>query len=171
MDSHLQRLQRAIDEATRGMTTEDLTRHVEGKWCAAEVLEHLYLTYAGSVKGLERCLQAGKPLARAATLKDHLRTAAVVRLGYFPTGRRAPENTNPRGMTTDAVVEGVGAKIAAMEKLLVECEARYGTRARLLDHPVLGPLTGEQWRKFHWIHGRHHMKHIARIRASAGRSS
>jgi hypothetical protein len=30
---------------------------------------------------------------------------------------------------------------------------------------VLGPLSMQQWRKFHLIHGRHHLKQIARIRA------
>jgi len=29
---------------------------------------------------------------------------------------------------------------------------------------VLGPLTASQWRKFHWIHGRHHVKQISERR-------
>jgi hypothetical protein len=86
MDSYLERLQQAIDSATRGMTTEDLTRHPgghpkghpKGKWSAAEVLEHLYLTYTGTVKGLERCLQAGKPLASPITLKQRVRITLVM---------------------------------------------------------------------------------------------
>ena len=69
MDSYLQRLQQAIESATRGMTIEDLTRHPEGKWSAAEILEHLFLTYTGTIKGFERCLAAGKPLARSPRLK------------------------------------------------------------------------------------------------------
>ena len=60
MDSHLTRLQNAIASATQGMTTADLTRHSNGKWSAAEVLEHLYLTYTGTGKAFERCLAAGK---------------------------------------------------------------------------------------------------------------
>ncbi len=50
MDFYLQRLQEALTTATRGMTIEDLTRHPEGKWNTAEVLEHLYLTYTCTVK-------------------------------------------------------------------------------------------------------------------------
>ncbi len=64
MDLYLERLQQAIASATRGMTGEDLTRHPEGHpegtWSVAEVLEHPYLTYAGTTKAFERCLQAGK---------------------------------------------------------------------------------------------------------------
>ena len=67
MDSYLQRLQDGITSATLGITAEDLHRHPEGKWSTAEVLEHLYLTYTGTVKGFTRCLEAGKPLASKPT--------------------------------------------------------------------------------------------------------
>jgi hypothetical protein len=29
-----------------------------------------------------------------------------------------------------------------------------------LDHPFIGPLTADQWRKFHWVHGRHHIRQM-----------
>ena len=96
MDSYLQSLLEAITYATRGMTTEDLTRHPEGKWSASEVLEHLYLTYTGTVKGFERCLAAGRPLASSPTLKQRVSIAVVTGMGYFPEGRQAPERTRPR---------------------------------------------------------------------------
>ena len=91
MDTYLQRLREAIISATVDMNAEDLTRHPEGKWSTAQVLEHLYLSYSGTVKGFERCLQAGKPLARAPVLKDRMRAFVVTGLGHFPTGRQAPE--------------------------------------------------------------------------------
>jgi len=80
MDTYLQRLQDAIASAIQGMTAEDLTRHPEGKWSTAEVLEHLYLTYTGTAKGFERCLQTGKPLVHPPTWKDRLFTAIVTDL-------------------------------------------------------------------------------------------
>jgi len=55
MDSCLEQLLNAITSATRGMTVEELTRHPEGKWSSAQILEHLYLTYTGTAKGFERC--------------------------------------------------------------------------------------------------------------------
>jgi len=166
MDLYLQRLQEAITSATRGMTTEDLTRHPEGKWSAAEVLEHLYLTYSGTVKGFERCLAAGRPLGSSPTLKQRVSVAVVTGVGYFPEGRQAPERTRPRGMAAEKVVAEIGPKIAAMDRLIAQCEARYGKRTRVVDHPVLGPLTARQWRKFHWVHGRHHVKQIWRLRSA-----
>src|SRR5437667_306910 len=116
MESCRERLQTAITSATRGMTKSDLTRHREGKWSTAEVLEHLYLSYTGTTKGCERCLQAGRPLAREPRLKDRLVTAVVVGAGYFPGGREAPKNTRPRGMTPEKVLlcEPVRASLAVL---------------------------------------------------------
>ena len=167
MDTYLQRLQDAITSATRGMDTAALTRHPEGKWCAAQVLEHLYLTYAGSLKGFERCLQEGRPLARSVTLKERVATLLVTSLGYFPEGRKAPERTIPRGIAAEEVVKALAGKLAAMDDLITQCETRFGRSTRILDHPVLGPLTAREWRKFHLVHGQHHVKQIWRLRGES----
>jgi hypothetical protein len=167
MDSYLQRLQDAINSATQGMDAAALTRHPDGKWSAAHVLEHLYLTYAGTVKGLERCLHEGRPLARIATFKERVATVVVTKLGYFPEGRQAPERTVPRGMPAEQVMQAIARELAAMDDLITRCETRFGRSTRILDHPVLGPLTARQWRKFHWVHARHHMKQIWRLRTPA----
>ena len=160
MDSHLERLQQAIASATRGITADELTRHAEGKWCAAEILEHLYLTYSGTQNAFERCLKAGKPLAGVPTFKQRVAATAVTDFGYFPRGRKSPDQVLPRGMSVEKVVAEIGPQIAAMDELITQCEQRYGSRTRVLDHPVLGPLTARQWRKFHLAHGRHHVKQI-----------
>jgi hypothetical protein len=166
MDAYLQRLQQAIASVTHGMSSEDLHRHPEGKWSTAEVLEHLYLTYTGSVKGFERCLEAGKPLARTPMLKDRMRTFVVTGLGHMPEGRKAPERAQPRGMPAEEVSRDIASRISAMDAVIAQCEARFGKRTRVLDHPILGPLTARQWRKFHWVHGRHHVKQIQKLRTA-----
>jgi len=164
-DSYLHRLQEAIEAATRGMTAEQLSRHPQGKWSCSEVLEHLYLTYTGTIKGLQRCLETGKPLASAPTLKQRLFKFVVVNGGYMPSGRKAPEMTVPKGTSAAMVVQEIVPTITKMEALIAQSEARFGYGARVLNHPVLGPLTGRQWRKFHWVHGMHHVKQIERLRA------
>ena len=88
MDVYLQRLQEAIASATRDMSAEDLRRHPEGKWSTAEVLEHLYLTYTGTTKAFERCLQAGEPQARTPMLKDRVRAFVVTELGPLTRGTK-----------------------------------------------------------------------------------
>jgi uncharacterized protein DUF1569 len=164
MDAYLQRLQEGIQSATQGMSGEDLLRHPEGKWCAAEILEHLYLTYTGTTKAFERCLQAGQPQVRARVLRDRMRTIVVVGLGHMPKGRQSPKHALPRGMTPEQVTREIGPRISAMDEAIAQCESRFGKQNRLLDHPILGPLTGRQWRKFHWVHGHHHLKQIQGLR-------
>jgi hypothetical protein len=91
--------------------------------------------------------------------------ALVISLGYMPSGRAAPERTRPRGKPVAQVLQDIAPQIEAMDELLGQCETRYGKRTRILDNPFFGPLTGAQWRKFHWVHGRHHLKQISRLRA------
>ena len=164
MEAYLTRLQEAIISATRGLTSEDLQRHPEGKWSTAEVLEHLYLTYTGTAKGFERVLKEGKPLARKPLFMDRMRSFVVTGLGHMPEGRKAPERAQPRGLPADELMRDIGPRISAMDEVITQCEARFGKRTRVLDHPILGPLTASQWRKFHWVHGRHHLKQIQRLR-------
>ncbi|MGA8270273.1 MAG: DUF1569 domain-containing protein, partial [Candidatus Sulfotelmatobacter sp.] len=130
---------------------------------AAEILEHLYLTYTGTIKGFERVLAAGKPLAAATSMRQHMRKLTVLRFNYLPEGRKAPKTTVPRGLAPEKVRAEVGVKIAQMDKIIVQCEARFRGK-KLMDHPILGPLTATQWRKFHWIHGRLHIRQIKRLR-------
>ncbi len=166
MDSYLERLQQQIANATRDMSSEQLTRKLEGKWSAAEVLEHLYLTYTGTQKAFERCLKAGKPLASNPTFKQRVAAAAVTEFGYFPEGRKSPDQVLPRGMPAEKIVADIGPQIAAMDNAIAQCEERYGSRIKVLDHPVLGPLTARQWRKFHLAHGRHHVKQISKMKTT-----
>jgi hypothetical protein len=54
-----------------------------------------------------------------------------------------------------------------MDRCIALCEEKLGSRRKLLDHPILGPLTGAEWRKFHLVHGLHHVKQIRRLREAA----
>lgn len=167
MDSYLLQLQESISIATRGMTAEQLTWHPEGKWSASEVLEHLLLTYSGTVRGFKRCLQADKPIATLPSWKHRFRTLVLLKLQYFPTGRQAPAPTRPKGAAAEVVLPGIQENIIAMDEAIRVCEQRFGNRVKLVDHPILGPLTADEWRKFHWLHARHHVRQIERLKSMA----
>ena len=164
MDSRLQRLQEEIAAAVAGLSTEQLSWHPPGKWCAAEILEHLYLSYTGTVKGFERVARAGKPLGSSQSWKQRRQTLIVVGLGYMPPGRQAPQVARPRGVPRETVLAEIAPKIAEMNDMIALCEEKLGSRSKLLDHPILGPLTAPQWRKLHLVHGLHHLKQIRRLR-------
>jgi hypothetical protein len=97
-------------------------------------------------------------------MKQRIRTLVVVKFHHMPKGRQAPANTRPRGLPAEKLRSEVGAKIVEMDAIIAQCESRFGRRSRLLDHPILGPLTARQWRTFHLVHGRHHVKQLLRLR-------
>jgi hypothetical protein len=168
MDSHLKKLQQALSDATEGMSAEERSWHPPGKWCVDEVLEHLYLTYTGTIRGFTRALEAGKPAATRATLAQRARILLVVGLGYMPEGRKAPPGVVPRGLAGETVRAEIGGKLAEMDEIIGRCERELGggkfRGLAIMEHPILGPLTAEEWRKFHLVHGMHHVKQIRRLR-------
>jgi DinB superfamily len=167
MDPRLDELKRSLESAVEGMSTEQWRWHPPGKWCAAELLEHLYLTYTGTIKGFQRVMTSGKPLGSLPSMANRLRTFVVVGLGHMPGGVKAPAVSVPKGLPVAKVCDELGAKIVEMDAIITQCEARFGRRVRVLDHPILGPLTAPQWRKMHVVHGRHHLKQLLQLREGA----
>ena len=171
MDPHLATLRRAITSAIEGLSTEQMVWHPPQKWCAAEILEHLYLTYTGTTKGFGRILSAGKPLGTKPTWKNHAQTLVVLGFGYMPSGRKAPVHSEPRGLPLQQVAAEITSKIAEMDEAIALCQEKFGSRAKVLDHPFLGPFTTSQWRKFHLVHGLHHVKQIRALRNQMSREA
>jgi hypothetical protein len=160
MNSYLERLRRELEDAVGSASPGDLAKAPAEKWSAAQILEHLFVTYKYTNRGLEKCLEQGAPSATRATLKDRFATVLVVNIGYLPAGRKAPERSVPRGMPLEEVQPAITAELERMVSDLDDCERKFGGRTKILDHPILGPLTADEWRKFHWIHGRHHARQI-----------
>jgi Protein of unknown function (DUF1569) len=165
MDRHLQRLQHELTSCITGLSAEQLAWHDPEKWSVAEILEHLYLTYTGTTRGFTRVIQAGKSLATKVTLKHRLRSLVVIGFGHMPEGRKSPSVALPRGISADKVIHDIAPKLAEMDELMTRCAASFGPRAKLLDHPILGPFSVNQWCKFHLVHGMLHVKQIHRLRA------
>lgn len=165
MHSYLQRVQQAIDNAVRGMSSEQLAWHREGKWSTAAILEHLSLTYSGTATALQRCLQSERPTITPPSGRQRVAGFVVTRLRYMPPGRQAPAIVVPKGAAPETVLADVRRNLAAADEAISRCEAQFGAGIKIANHPILGPLTAQQWRTFHLVHGRHHMKQIARIRA------
>ena len=153
-------------QVTQGMEPAALTRHPVGKWSAAEIVEHLSRTYSATSHVLEQCLEAGRPTTSPATLYQHVATFFVTRLNYLPAGRPAPSFAVPKGIAPDQALPDALAHLERMDDLIAQSEARYGSALPIASHFILGPLKPDQWRKFHWVHARHHVRQIERLRAS-----
>ena len=169
MAPDMENLRQEVEASISGLTGEQLSWHPPGKWSAAEVLEHLFLTYTGTIKGFDRFETSQQPRT-AATWRQRRSKLAVVALGYMPPGREAPTFARPRGLPVEKVLSEIGPKIAEMDEVIRRSERKYGTRAKLLEHVFLGPLTGPEWRKFHLVHGRHHLKQVRELRERAKRA-
>lgn len=166
----LQRVNDAIEQATAGADTAALELHLEGKWSAAQILDHLSTTYAGTARLLGRCLKQG-PTSAVPTTKQRVAKAVVFDLGYFPSGRKAPEFALPRGTATESVLREIGENLREMDRQLGACERQFGRRTRLAEHFIFGPLTAQEWRVFHLRHSTHHVKQIAALLGSRARSA
>lgn len=160
MNSYLERLRMEIEAVAVSAEAHALQRAPAGKWNAAQILEHLFLTYKVTNRGLAKCMERGSPLATRGTLKHRLAVFIVVNCGYMPGGRKSPQRAMPQGMPVEEVRPAVIRELLQMDAELEACQRRFGVQTKILDHPFLGPLTAEEWRKFHWVHGRHHTRQI-----------
>jgi len=165
MHPDIQTAREAIEKATESMTAEQLTWHPEGKWCTAEILEHLALAFGGTAKFLGKVAADGKSVASKMTMKQRIGIAVVTGGEFIPGGRKAPQGVVPKGMAADQVLTAIRKNLSDMDQAIRACESKLGTKIMIADHPVLGPLTVAQWRKFHKVHTRHHMKQVAALRA------
>ncbi len=163
MDKKLAELKLALKCALNGVTVDHLTRHAEGKWSALQVIDHLNLTYLGTIKNFENCLAMGTRGDGDRSSK-RWRRITVINLGLFPPGRKSPKSVYPRDLPPQTVTEEVFQNLERMDGLITESETRFNRHELVATHPILGPLTGAEWRKFHLVHGKHHVKQILRLR-------
>ena len=161
MNGYLDRTSALIEQAAAGLSEEQLAwRPAENKWSSAEIFEHLALAFGGTHKGFLRVLEGDTPALRACTVRERIVTGIVVEMGYMPGGRKSPERALPRGLPPAEALAAIRENLAQMQKSLSAAKERFGGKARVLEHPVLGPLTNEQWEKFHFVHTRHHIKQV-----------
>lgn len=167
-------LQRALDDISasiEGLSDAELRWHPPNKWSPAEILEHLMKAFSGTTYILTRAVEQGQSKARPDTWNQRFGAFVVVRIGYFPTGRQAPEPTRPSGLPPAEVTRQVRQALVNLDDAAARCAARFGERVKVANHPILGAFTLHQWRRFHRIHTRHHMKQIERIKSEMGQSS
>ncbi|HLJ27384.1 MAG TPA: DUF1569 domain-containing protein [Candidatus Angelobacter sp.] len=168
---HLRRALEVIHASIAGMANEQMTWAPHGKWSSACILEHLLLSYGVTVKASRMVLRQAKPEVRRPTWKERFKVLVAVKIGYVPSGAKAPRMVVPRGMGPDAVKTSIAAAMIEMDKMFRQCEEKFGNKVEFMVHGFLGPLTIRQWRKFHLVHTRHHMKQVLALRRKMARIS
>ena len=162
MSPELEHIRCEVEGLTLGWSESDWHRALPGKWTSAQILEHLRLTFIATSKGILGVMEIGRPLGSKPTLPDRLRTFWVAKLGLMPSGRTAPKQPVPGDGFEDNTLRRFYDGLVAMDATLADAERRFGVSVKLLDHPVLGPLSAKEWREFHRTHARHHLKQMAK---------
>jgi hypothetical protein len=160
MDAWLDRLQKEIEEATVELRDSDWSRAPEQRWNSAQIMEHLGRTYGTTAKMLELSMGAGNPPVRAAKVSELLKKLLVVNLGVLPSGANAPAMVTPKGDTGPVALAQALANLKRMDAALAAAEQLWGSMKPIAMHPILGPLNPREWRKFHYVHGHHHLVQI-----------
>jgi hypothetical protein len=171
MNSNLTQLQREIAtslhrlDATQTQFQPPTHPH---KWSIQQIIEHLLLTYSSTETAISARLAKRTPTRARPTLTHRVFQFAVTRCGYFPTGRAAPPMVTPQSITHPLsgadLAKATARHLADLDLLFNEAETLFGPASQCASHTVLGPLNLGQWRKFHLVHGEHHLKQIAAIR-------
>lgn len=164
MNTYIQRAVEELDSTTSGLSDAELIRlrPVHGKWSAAEVLEHLTLAFTSTTRLMRKVIAEPRAIPPP-TLRQRLKQLVVVGAGYFPSGVQAPEFTKPTGAPLEGIRTRCREALVEMDAALAECERSR----KIAAHPILGPFDVQQWCKFHFVHTRHHMKQIRRMRKQA----
>jgi hypothetical protein len=88
----------------------------------------------------------------------------ILSFGSLPQGVPALEETMPTpgrfaAMSGRELSDLLRREIEAMDTALDACRHRFGIE-RVGTHPLLGPLRVDQWRRFHAVHGQHHLAQL-----------
>jgi Protein of unknown function (DUF1569) len=167
MDAWLDRLRSEIQNTTTELCQEDWNRAPNGRWNSAQILEHLGRTYGTTAKMLELAMGVGgPPQVRPATVSERLLRLVVVKMGILPSGAKSPAMVLPKGDCGPVALERALSNLERMKKAFASAEQRWGSDGPIALHPVLGPLSATQWRKFHYVHGHHHLRQV-RTRSAA----
>jgi hypothetical protein len=170
VDAAFQKMLNAYAIKLSGLSSEHCRLHPggdAGEWSIQDVVEHLVLTYRGSVAQVEKYLHRGSPTTRNAAWKQVAARTLVIDIGYFPRGQSAPEfvlpgRCNLDGMNGSSLAALLESELNLLDVELGRCEQAFGRRA-FASHFRFGPLSVARWRRFHVVHGRLHLTQIAEI--------
>jgi hypothetical protein len=171
MHAVLERVASQFASEVLSLDAETTQLHPNGldfKWNAQQVIEHLVLGYRLTSKALETRLNKGR-LSRnqKRTYLQWSLQLMILTFGRLPQGVPALDETVPvagrfPAMDGRQLGDLLRREIDAMDKLFDACRRKFGME-RVAIHPFLGPLRVDQWRRFHVVHGLHHLTQLRSV--------
>lgn len=172
MNQDLQTLEDRLRNAVHDLDTSGMQARPPKKWSIQQIVEHLVLTYSATEAVLRSRISKERPTQARPSVAQRCGQIYVVRLGFFPHGVSAPVEVTPptdlKPLTGEQLMAVVAEHLQRMDALLERASELFGERKRSVSHIILGPLSPAQWRRFHLVHGLHHLVQIQAIRKSNG---
>lgn len=146
--------------------TEGRFRPAPGRWSVADIMEHLAMAEASSVKLLDRLLQKAEAEGLARADSDPF---APVSIDEQQEGRRgekfeAPERIRPTGQVPLAdSLRSLRDSLDAIHALRPRIERADGFGLHF-PHPAFGPLNLYQWLLFTAAHEERHLSQIEALK-------
>lgn len=174
MHGILLKLQRELFDGVSDLTAEQTQmRRGAGKWTIQQIFEHLLLSYAATSAVVGTRVEKGAGTKARPTPMQRVAQFAITTVGVFPQGRRAPATVMPadvpvRCLCAREMHACAAEALTEMDAALQRAEELFGGKRRVISHLVLGPMSVGQWRRFHLVHGEHHLRQILRTRRAMG---
>jgi hypothetical protein len=171
LDSKLSTLQDEIKVALYGLDAQMTQVHPRRRpqaWSIQHIVQHLLLTYESTSQLLASRIAKGSAPSRPLTLREKMIQKFVLGWELLPKGISAPEAVWPQKlvmtpMNGEQLTSETDRRLREMEQFLCLAASKPGS-GPCATHGILGPMSVDQWRKFHLVHGRHHLKQIAFLR-------
>ncbi|HEX3470916.1 MAG TPA: DUF1569 domain-containing protein [Silvibacterium sp.] len=175
MDPAFEDLHKLYQKNLRGKDRDSCQLHPahafrgdEAAWSTQDVIEHLVLTYRSTGALFDRYLARNSPTGSTRKWKHRALQFLVIRCGGFPRGVQAPEHARPGKadmppMSGEELAACMRSELEKLDAKIGECQQAFEKRA-FASHFIFGPLTADQWRRFHFVHGKHHLAQLKRIR-------
>jgi Protein of unknown function (DUF1569) len=169
----LERVVTQITDQVRTLNAETAQLHPGGHihvWSAQQVVEHLVLGYRMTTGALQARLDKGRlSRNRTRTWLQLLLQIMILTFGRLPRGAPALDEETPvessfPAMNGEQLSALLRQELEAMDAMLDACRNKFGME-RVTPHPWLGFLRVDQWRRFHEIHGLHHVVQLRSVLA------
>jgi len=169
MDRVLQRLDEELALAVQGLNEQETQwtpMPDPAKWTVQQIVEHLLLSYRSTWLVFQKRIEKAAPTQAKPSLRQRF-AQTMIGMGYFPPGRQAPAEVFPtrsdQHRSGDELARKIDEELTRLDAAASEAERLFGNQ-QFATHFVLGPLSARQWRRFHLVHGLHHVKQIRQIR-------
>ena len=167
----LDRVVQQIAGELRVLDQETAQLHPGGRahqWSAQQVVGHLVLGYRRTAATLETRLTHKRPAShKKRTWLQWSLQVMILSMGRLPRGVPALEETVPTpesfaAMNGQQLGDLLRQEMQRLDTALDAAWREFGIE-RIAIHPWLGPLRVDQWRRFHTIHGEHHLVQLRAI--------